>query len=330
MKVLWLRPDKPENVSVGRHRLGLALEERGHDVTIQNTTVADFRSVLRDDPDVIVGTTRLGAFVGAWKRLVSGTPLIVDHIDPISQLRRSHGRVTTWGVSQAEKLAFRLADHVMVVYEEELPRVRQHASNVTHTSLGVDYDLFANPPEKAVRKARQTVATQVPEDGNNILYIGGLEPSYHLQTVVDSLDHLDGWHFVVLGDGSQQDWLEEVATTHDTVHYLGTVPYEEVPGYVHVADVGINLIDDPNTLKVLEYGAAGLSVVHVKGDAQTVFGESVTFCSLDPTDVAAAIERAKETPPDKLQTLARERNWGSLAETYEGVLQQVLEHREQR
>jgi glycosyltransferase involved in cell wall biosynthesis len=324
MNIIWLRPDKPENVSVGRHQLGLELERRGHDVTIQNTTLKEFRTVLSDEPDVIVGTTRLGAFVGAWKRLISGTPLVIDHIDPIMQLRRSHGRAMTWCVSQAEKVAFQIADHVMVVYEEELPRVRRYASTVTHTSLGVDYNLFANPPEKIIESAHHTVATQVPNDENVVLYVGGLEPPYHIPAIVDAMDHLNEWHFVVLGDGTQRNWFEAVDDNHDRVHYLGTVPYEEVPGYMHLADVGISLIDDPYTLKLLEYGAAELPVVQVEGDAEELFDGMMTFTSLNPPSIASAIEDATTIDTTALSGYARERSWNEIATEYERILERLV------
>lgn len=324
MQVLWLRPDKPDNISVGRHRIGLELEARGHEVEIRNATISDFKRVIGNDPDVVIGTTRLGAFAGTWKRLLSGTPLVVDHIDPISQLRRTHGRFMNWCVSQAEKVVFRIADHVMVVYEEELPRVRRHASNVTHTSLGVDYDLFSEPPEETVESAHETIFNHIPDTSKILLYVGGLEPPYHVPAIVDAMDYLDEWHFVVLGDGKQRDWLENVSQDHDSVHYLGTVPYEEVPGYMHVADVGISLLDDPNTLKLLEYGSAKLPVVQVEGSAESVFEGLVTFCSLNPADVARAVNEAEDKYVDSLGVFAEEHRWTAIADEYETVMEHLV------
>jgi glycosyltransferase involved in cell wall biosynthesis len=324
MNILWLRPDKPANISVGRHRIGLELRERGHDIEIRNTTPGEFRGVLGDEPDIVVGTTRLGAFVGAWKHLTAGTPLLVDHIDPIEQLRRSHGPLTTWAVDKVEKATFRVADHVMIVYETELPRVQRHASHVTHTALGVDYETFSDPPEETVTSARERVRSHASADSEVLLYVGGLEPPYHLPAVVDALDHLEDWELVVLGDGSQRDWLEGVDDERSDVHYLGTVPYESVPGYMHVADVGITLLDDANTLKVLEYGAARLPVVHVEGEGEGVFEGKVVFCSLDPADVARAIEQSMGRETDSLASFARERRWTAIADEYETVLERLV------
>lgn len=77
---------------------------------------------------------------------------------------------------------------------------------------------------------------------------------------------------------------------------------------MQIADVGISLVDDAKTLKVLEYGSAGLPVVQVEGAAESVFGDRVTFCSLDPVDVANAVELAQTQEENNLATFARKRN----------------------
>jgi len=324
MDILWLRPNKPANISVGRQRIALKLEERGHNVNTRNATLQEFRQVLHYSPDVVLGTTRLGAFVGTWKKMFAGTPLVIDHVDPISQLRRSHNPATVWGVSQAEKIAFRIADHVMVVYEEALSRVQRYTSNITHTTLGVNYDQFSSPPEKTIQNAREVISNHVPADQRILIYVGGLAPPYHLPAIVDAMDHLEGWHFVVLGDGSQREWFEAVADKNETIHYLGTVPYEEVPGYLHLADVGISLINDINTPKILEYGAANLPVVHRGGSADSVFEDEVTFCSLEPANIARAIEQAVSADTSSLDKYAQERSWESIADEYNTVLTRLV------
>lgn len=327
MEVLWLRPDKPADVSVGRHRIAAILQERGHDVRVENATVADFRHVLggSGDVDVVVGTTRLGALVAVWRKLLRGTPAVVDHIDPIEQFGRTHGRLATGLVGLVERVAFRLADHVMVVYEEEVPRVERDARGVTETGLGVDFERFADPDESAVQRARE----HLEESGldlarERVIYVGGIEPAYHVETVADAMAHLPDWDFVVLGDGSRREAIE----THpqENVHYLGTVPHERVPGYLHASDVGICLLDDRNTLKLLEYGAAGLPAVNVEGDAETRFEGLIEFCTLDPADVAAAVERAAVHDADDVdayRTFVRDFGWESVADDYEAVFRRV-------
>lgn len=320
MKVLWLRPNKPDDISVGRHRIARELEQRGLEVDVRNTTPRDFWSVPRASPDVVVGTTRLGAFVGAWTKIVSGTPLVVDHIDPIEQLRRSRGAITTSIVDRLERRSFRLAEQVVVTYEEELERVRRHSSNVVQTTLGVDFTRFDDPSPEVVEAAEDAVQSVTDTDSSLLIYVGGLEPPYHVREVVESMDYLDGWELLVLGDGSEREYVSSVADTSEVVHYLGTVPYEEVPGYLHLADVGISLLDDSNTLKVLEYGAAELPVVHIRGAAESVFDGAVTYTSADPADVATNVRVAVESDGSDLREIARNHRWQSVADDYEDAI----------
>lgn len=324
MKVLWLRPNKSVDISVGRHRVAQELRARGHTVEIRNTTPSDFLRVLGDSPDVVVGTTRLGAIVGAWNKLLRGVPVVIDHIDPIAQLERTARTSTVWIVDTLEKFSFRIADAVTVVYDDERDRVESQTSAVTMTSLGVDYDLFSNPSKRIITRARQTLADRIPSDERIAIYVGGLEPSYNISTIVDAIDTLEGWHLVVLGDGDQREWLEQLDQERSTIHYLGTVPYEEVAGFMTVSDVGVSLIDDQNTLKVLEYAACGLPIVHAEGVAESRYPTSIEFCSVDPQSVGTAIQAASKRDTEQLTQFARNHDWSVIADTYEEVLQTAV------
>jgi len=89
MRVLWLTPDKPEDVSVGRRRIAERLERDGFDVTLRGTTPRTALRSLRECAagryDAVVGTTRAGAFVAAAAKLL-GTPLVLRY-EPV----RVHG-----------------------------------------------------------------------------------------------------------------------------------------------------------------------------------------------------------------------------------------------
>lgn len=326
MHVLWYRPDKPDDVSVGRHRIAKVLRERGHRVDIRNAGVSDFRSVLNERPDVVVGTTRLGAFVGVWKRLVHGTPLVVDHIDPIDQLGRGHNRATVAAVAVGEAIAFRVAAHVMVVYERELPRVRRHTNAVTHTRLGVDFDRFADPDDEVVDRIADRLDGVVNPEARILTYIGGLELEYNLDVAIAAMDYLEGWQLLILGDGSERDLIERTAAERDDVIYPGTVPHEEMPGVLATADVGICLLDDPNTLKLLEYAAAGLPAVNLDGKTKERFGDLVEYCSLEPADVARAVRTAAtDAPIEAFRSFAADHSWNAIATEYEQVLEAAAE-----
>ncbi|RJT05324.1 glycosyltransferase [Halococcus sp. IIIV-5B] len=326
IRVLWLTPDKPETISVGRRRIAEQLEARGFRVTLRGTTprtaLASFRE--RATYDVVVGTTRAGAFAGAGLKL-AGVPLVVDHVDPIRQFTETHGTALSLGVRLAENVAFRVADHTLSVYDEERPRVERYARAATETDLGVSFDAFADPEEEAVADARShLVDADVDPNTPLAVYVGGLEPIYHVEALLGAMAHLDDWTLVVLGTGSLEGLVERAVAERENVVFLGSVAHERVPGYLHAADVGIALVDDPHTLKVLEYAAAGLPTVGLHGRVEDRFGEFVEACDPTPESVAHAVRRAPDRDLEAFREYVKAFDYARVAEGYAQVLRRVV------
>lgn len=322
LDVYWLTPDKPADISVGRRRLAAHLEEFGASVTLVGTTPGTVRNAVRerDDYDVVVGTTRAGAIAGAGLRELTRLPFVVDHVDPIRQFATTHPRWLAIVVERLENASFRIADHVLFVYAEEAARVRTRAAAATKTDLGVDVERFRPTPER--RRAGEARLRRAGVSGKVVIYVGGLEPLYHIETLLESVQFLENWTLVLVGTGSLADRVGSAATS-DGIVYLGTVDHETVPGLLQAADVGVSLVDDPHTLKVLEYGVAGLPVVQLAGRAEERFGDRVTYCDPDPMAVATAVERAADSDGARLSEFAREFDWRAIAETYAEVLAAV-------
>ena len=276
----------------------------------------------RNKFDAIIGTTRAGAIAGTLVGRVTRKPVVVDHIDPIRQFRETNPPFISASVQIAENISFALADLVLYVYEEEYDRVTRYASENMKTELGVDYRRFENPDSEVI----DTVEKQLDEiefRKNVVIYVGGLEPIYHIKKMLKAMTNLPDWSLIVLGEGSLREMVEEVDVSQENVHYLGLVPHETIPGYLHEADVGVSLVDDPYTLKVLEYGAAGLSVVQASGLAEERFRGQVEYADLDPQSIAEAIERAGEREGEQLQSLVSEFDWNKIAGDYADALKSV-------
>lgn len=319
-RILWLTPDKPDDISVGRERIATRLEAAGHDVTIRGTTARTVVQSLREcgQFDIVVGTTRLGAIAGVLVSRTHGVPFVVDHVDPIRQLRATESDAVVRIVRRLEHLAFRLAAHVLYVYPEEESRLDGRATAITKTDLGVEYDRFADPDQEIIERARERLGV-VPD--NLAVYVGGLEPMYEIEALLEAVDTLDDWTLLVIGAGSLEPVVERAAADSESIRFLGTVPHEEVPGYLSVADVGVSLVDDPHTLKVLEYGAAGLNVVQRAGRAESRFGGLVEYCSTDPTAIADAIKQTADNDHrQSLRTYVKQFNWEGISETYLRVI----------
>lgn len=350
LRVLWLTPDKPANISVGRRRIAAHLSERGIEVVLRGTTIGTVSRSLRNggELDAVIGTTRAGAIAGTVVATVRQCPLVVDHVDPIRQLAETASRPVATLVRWLENVAFARAAYVLYVYPEERARVERFASRSTRTDLGVDLKRFAEPSPAAVRRAEARL-NEAGVQERVAIYLGGLEPIYHIEELLESVRHLENWTLLVVGDGSLSSRIERAARGEERIEFLGSVPHEDVPGYLQAADVGVCLVDDPNTLKVLEYGAAGLPVVQLAGRAEERFEGLVEFCTAEPVDIARAIETASEQSADSsraereargdrasrgrenavrerngdhesLQAFVRGYDWGRIAEDYEEAL----------
>ena len=323
--VRWFTPDKPENISVGRQRISSHLRTVGFDVKTVGTTPETIQEAIveRNQYEVIIGTTRAGAFAATLVGKLTGKPVIVDHVDPIRQFRETRSVVASIPVRVAENVCFALSDCVMYVYEEERPRVERYAQEIRSTSLGVDYDRFADLDRDAVESARNRLSS-LPLRDNIAIYVGGLEPIYHVTELMDAMESLPEWSLIVLGEGSLRNAVEQTESERENIHYLGTVPHEDVPGYLALADVGVSLVDDPHTLKVLEYGAAGLSVVQLAGRSEERFEGLVEFTRAEPEAIARAIENAARNGSDStLASFAAEVDWEDVASDYAEALKSV-------
>jgi glycosyltransferase involved in cell wall biosynthesis len=325
MNILWLAQNRPDNISIGRQILADYLRQRGYNVTITSTTpkaVATATTRLHNY-DLIIGTTRAGAIAGMVLKQLGNLPLVVDNIDPMRQFEEQSPLLAP-PVRVFENRALRIADHVLYVYPEEEDRIKSHASSYSHTDFGVEYDMFANPDPASIQRASSRFEA-LDLNENVAIYVGGLDPIYHIEEMVESMKYLDDWNLVIIGTGTLTEFTRDSAERMGNVEFLGTVPHEDVPGYLHLADVGLCLVDDARTLKVLEYMAAGLPVVQLDGEARERFGNVVEFSSTESDEIAASIRRSQELAnEDELREFTKEFSWASIAEDYADALYRIL------
>lgn len=326
MYVLWLTPDKPDDISVGRKRLAAHLRNRGIDVTVRGTTPRTIFQTFRESEnyDALIGTTRAGAIAGSVLQYRLGCPFIIDHIDPIAQFVETTSWLRAQPVRLLERLAFRASSYALYVYDEEQTRVCRRTPCM-QTSLGVEYDRFATPDPDILSDVRTRLQERDSAD-NIAIYVGSLEPLYNIELMIASIKRLQGWSLLILGAGSLEEMVAQYAKHNREVVFPGTVPHEMVPAYLHEADVGVALVDDPHTLKLLEYGAAGLPPVTLFGRVEDRFGELVTYCDPDPQNIAAAIQRAAgRTNHEQLREYVSQFDWATVADDYEQVLGKVTQ-----
>jgi len=118
-------------------------------------------------------------------------------------------------------------------------------------------------------------------------------------------------HFAVLGEGPEEEnlrFLAEELGLQERVHFLGNVPYEALPAYLHGSDIFLRPSRSEGMgNSFIEAMAAGLPVIatQVGGIADFLFDpvrnpeRAPTGFAVDADDVsqvAQAIERIRSTP----------------------------------
>jgi len=316
-RILWLRPPTPDGTSPGRHDIAKVLRNRGYAVTVKDASMASPHLKAAKLADVMIGTTRSGAFDALWSYGRTRTPFVVDHVDPISQLKRTghpiHERVVARGI---ETLAFVAAEHVVYVPSEDERRVRRWGSNVSQTTLGVHADRF-EPPEMPPPAPHEL-------EGPVAVYAGTLNEQYHVDAMLAAVKDSQ-WSLAVIGDGPKADDMRQAANARTDVAYGGAVAHDRVPDWLWTANVGLCLVADARTVKMLEYGAAMLPVVQLDcSDARKRWGDAVTYTEANGPAVASALDTARNTGPSEvLRGTAQRHDYERVADVYESAIVEV-------
>lgn len=175
-------------------------------------------------------------------------------------------------------------------------------------SSGVNTSVFA--PRRTDRQLAEELGLQ----GKFIVMYHGVltfHPNRGLAEAVQAMKLVKGRNsqvvLVLLGNGPAADYLQELATElsiKSSVLLLSSVPYQEVPRYIGLCDVGLMAYPDTdywkmnNPIKLLEYLAIGKPViVRDMLTFRSVVGRSrgaILISSNDPVTIADAICKAQE------------------------------------
>ena len=128
---------------------------------------------------------------------------------------------------------------------------------VTH---GVSYEHFARARDDAVQVPKAMHGMRAPVFG----FFGMIADWIDLDLIAELARRRPEWSFVLLGQPSTSI---DVCADLPSVHLLGQVPFDALPGYCKAFDVGLipfrinRLTLHVNPIKLREYLAAGLPVV---------------------------------------------------------------------
>jgi glycosyltransferase involved in cell wall biosynthesis len=193
------------------------------------------------------------------------------------------------------------------------------ARRILHLPNGVDFERFANGDRK------------LPADFAGIprpiaIYAGAMDFWFDFGLMDELAARLPDVSFVLIGP---EGMARQRLARRPNIHILGRRMHEDLPRYLHNADVGLipfaardhpDLVDGIHPLKLYEYLACGLPVVASSWAEIRGMGSPAILCQT-VDDHVRTIRSTLETPPKPAAGLlfAKNADWGIRART-------LLEH----
>lgn len=197
-----------------------------------------------------------------------------------------------------DKISFRLSDHILPVTQKIAENMHTLEGipwrKLTVLPSGTNIDLF-HPMDK-----RQS-CLQLGFD-ESLIYIGFIGAFFRHQgidTLIDAgpaiIQKYPQVRFLVLGDGPMRAaWSQKIDDNALSAYFLfpGNVPYEEVPQYCGVMDVGVAPFRkeavERSPVKIFDYLACGKPVVATDvGETSGFFADSGAVIIVPPEDPVA-------------------------------------------
>jgi glycosyltransferase involved in cell wall biosynthesis len=261
-------------------------------------------------------------FAGLPLRTV-GVPVILDFHEAMpvffpTRFPSAASPLVRRALGVQERLSIRAASHIVIVNEALRDRL---------VELGVRPDritVVPNSPSLARFDLSTVPARPFMADGVlRLVYAGALTPVYELDVAIDAVARLAASRpaldvrFEIFGRGDSELALRErvaAAGLSERVTFRGRVPFEEVPGVLAAADIGLapTRLDSYTryslSTKLFEYGAMRRPVVATRLPlVERTFGEGTvwTYEPGDADDLARAIATIVDDAVDRKRRVTR-------------------------
>ncbi|WP_435099445.1 glycosyltransferase [Halorubrum sp. N11] len=335
ISVLWLQPSTGENISVRRERIAEKLRQRGLIVDIKDAsgpdTISAIGHAICGGYDIIAGNVRIGLYIGYPLARLLKKPFLADVSDPIEQI----DYFPTILYELFRKYEWYILEHseIVVFTEQESYQIaRDRNIDATLAKNSVNYDLFSNPTDKTIQFARNELKKEgINPESPIAIYPGRFSSAYHIKEILNSADIVSNWNFVFLGEGPEKEVIDRASREKHNVFQMGPYTYENIPGFLQYADVGLCLVNVERPLKILEYGAATVPVLGKPGKLKKEFSEEqIWYVNPTPECIASGLEEIRDSPKEankrskNLNETALKNSWESIADQYYELISQVI------
>jgi glycosyltransferase involved in cell wall biosynthesis len=306
------------------------------------------RLVKEHKPEVIY-ERRYSPKLGAGLSMLHKLPLVVEINGLVEEEMEILGRaqdarkVSGKARKSLRKRFFTRASKVVAVTEGIRKGIHRlygiPVSRMTVVHNGANTDLFRPMSKDSCRK-------ELGLDPNRtyLCFVGNLVPWQGVDRVIRAVpkvgETIPQVSLLIVGEGDQREELERLAQDlrlSDSVHFVGNVPYEEVPLYINASDIclapKIALSSGYSPLKLYEYMACARPVVASRVPGFEILEEGAGLL-FDPGDVEDLSSKIVALIPDRekmdsmgakgREIVEREYSWMAVAERIFGVLEEVV------
>lgn len=252
----------------------------------------------------------------------------VDEYSAYSPKHDNPGRVQV--IKRMEAEVMERSDLVFVVSPALYESKKHLHPHVVLVPNGVDYDLFSDPRFDDERPA-DLAGVSHPL----LIFAGVINEKIDLQLLLAVARQRPQWQLALVGPVLLRQGTETVVELQKqvNVHWLGSKRVEELPAYMHAADVCLmpyqlnEWTRNISPLKLYEYLATGVPIVSTDIPAVEEFADVVWRGSGPDGFIAAIAQALAADSPERRrrqQMLAKDHSWDQRVEALSAAIEQRL------
>lgn len=168
-------------------------------------------------------------------------------------------------------------------------------------------------------------------DTKSIISVGRLDKQKGFQDIIRALPSLPGYHYTIIGEGSDRGYFEDLAKKHkvsDRVHLVGSKTPEEIKKHYQTA--GLFILPSRTEgfgLSVVEAMAAGVPVITSDISAlvsHTRQGDGISIHTQDISQLESAVKQVNKIDSKKAQEYAKQFSWESVGQKFSTLYHNTL------
>jgi glycosyltransferase involved in cell wall biosynthesis len=251
-------------------------------------------------------------FIAFWAYLVTKVPYgVSSHGSEVNQL-------TFWLFRWAHNLALSQARFVTTAGLELALKVERYGYQEAQViPMGINQGFFE------VKRANV--------DLNSIISVGRLDKQKGFQDVIRALPSLPEHHYIIIGEGSDRTFFEELAKKYgvkDRVHFVGSKTPEEIMQFYQTS--GLFILPSRTEgfgLSVVEAMAAGIPVITSNIEVlsmHTERGDGISIDTQDSSQLQSAILQISKVDTQKAKEYAKVYSWESVGHKFSTLYNNTL------